>query len=215
MTHIHERSARASGRSAVAVIAALATSALIPGAASAASTPSAVAIANPTFETTGPLAPGQCSGGKHCTGQVDLQPGWTLNGVDTGVLKPGPGMYTAAWSGGNVAFVGGMMDGAGWFTQTLGIMPAGVAYTLAFDAGCRLDKPCGGYRADIYAGDFSTLVKSVIGGAPTQKAGSFQHVTLNFDSVAGKALIIRLTIAKKGKLSESQFDNVQLSAVPE
>ena len=210
---MNQSAPRTCGAPLAVAIATLAMTAVAP--ASAAPTQAPVAIANPTFETTAPLAAGQCAGGKHCTGQVDLLPGWTLNGVDTGVLNPGAGMYTAAWDGGNVAFVGGMMDGPGWFTQTLGVMPAGVAYTLAFDAGCRLDKPCGGYRADVYAGNFSTLVKSVIGGASTQKPGAFQHVTLNFDSVAGKTLIIRLTIAKKGKKSESQFDNVQLGAVPD
>src|SRR4051812_19952284 len=54
-----------------------------------------VAVANPTFTPSSPLAPGQCWGAKFgpgtCTGSTTL-PGWTTDGL-AGVLNPDLSTY--------------------------------------------------------------------------------------------------------------------------
>ena len=173
-----------------------------------------VPVANGTFDTVAPLASGQCILAKGCTGTVGAKPGWTFNGPNVGILNPSTTMYPS-WSGGYVGIVGGELDGPDWMDQNVGTMPANVTYTLSFDVGCRLDRPCAGYAVSAY-GDlfYSDLLKSVSAGAATQTPGAFQHVTMTFDSMAGNPLLIKISITKKGAKSESNFDNVQLTYVP-
>jgi hypothetical protein len=191
-----------------ALAALLAFAVLAPAGAVAATK---VKLVNAGMDSTIPLAPGQCiEGGRKCDFQGLAPEGWTVIGPDTGSLNPDEAMYPIPWIGGEVAFVGGAADGAGWLQQEVGTMPGNVTYTLRLNAGCRLDKPCAGYEVTILFDDY-TVAHTFAGRPASQVPGVFQNLSFSFDSVRGRKLTIRLGAVKKGILSEVDFDNVRLS----
>jgi hypothetical protein len=195
-------------RPPAALAALLLLAALAPSGAAAATK---VKLVNPGMDSTIPLAPGQCiEVGRKCDFQGDGPVGWTVNGADTGGLNPDEAMYATPWIGGEVAFIGGTMDGTGWLQQEVGTMMAGVTYTLRLNAGCRLDKPCAGYQVVLL---FDDEVAHTFTGKPSaQVPGVFQTLSWSFDAAAGRKLTIRLGAPKKGGIrSEVDYDNVRLS----
>jgi hypothetical protein len=193
-------------RSSAALAGLLALAALAAPAAAA----TKVKIDNPGMDSTIPLAPGQCiEGGRKCDFQGSSPLGWTISGADTGSLYPDTAMYPTPWIGGEVAFIGGMMDGAGWMQQEVGTMPAGVTYTLRLNAGCRLDRPCAGYQVAILVDD--AIVHTFTGKPASQVPGEFQSLSFSFASAGGHKLAIRLGAPKKGIRAEVDYDNLRLS----
>jgi hypothetical protein len=171
-----------------------------------------VPIANSKFVASVPLQPGECI--SLTNGKCDIQgtiplPGWVVQGPDTGALRPGPGMFTADWTGADVAFVGGTLEGPGSITQTIGQMTVPGRLTISVAAACRLDKPCAGYLIQAL---FDGVVAHELRGSKTMPPGVFNRVSLSFDAAPGKELAIRLSGASRGALAEVDYDNVRLTA---
>lgn len=61
----------------------------------------------------------------------------------------------------------------------------------------------------------ATFTDTLTLDASHQTPGKWQHVSHTFQPIGGDSLTIKLSISRKGLKANTQFDNVQLSYVPD
>ena len=173
-------------------------------------------VQDPTFDASQPLNPGQCLSGftngcadRHCgQGSDDPAPGWTVS-CRAGVYRPTVHSYTEPWPHGEVGFTQGGQDGTGQYEQTFGALPNDGTYTIHVQAGCRLDKACGGLAVNVILDDQWAHQFKV--PHLKQVAGSWTAHQFNFTARQGQVLKVSMTPSCHCTRAEADFDNFYLT----
>ena len=165
-----------------------------------------ITVMNPSFETL-PLGGLGLGCGTNCRFSNGPIPGWTTASSipASGQIQPGPGQFSSLPDGPTSAYTNGPT-----ISQTVGAtVEAGIEYILAVDLGARLDQPFAG-SADLLIGP--SMIVPATGVTPT--LGNWSTFTATFMGTAadaGDSITIQLV---SGRV-QGNFDNVQLTAVPE
>jgi hapalindole biogenesis HpiC1 cyclase-like protein len=165
-----------------------------------------VGVQNASFETVGVGGlPDGCGSG--CAYNFGPIPGWTLTGAG-GSFQPNSTYFSSVPNGSIIAFTNGSIS------QDLGVsLLPDTTYTLTVDVGNRLDLITSGSNYSIALEAGSTVLDAISGSNGAITPGTFQAETLTFttgSTVASGDLTIDLSNLVGG---QSDFDNVQLTAV--
>jgi hypothetical protein len=165
-----------------------------------------IAVVNPSFET--PPASGLPFNDNEGPYSVDTGiPGWTTTGSDNGEWQPSGPPFNYLPDGPTVSYTG---DGT--ISQTVGVLAqAGEIYVLQVDLGFRQDC-CVSTLATIALDVGSHTIYAT--GTPSFGSGNWANYTATYTATAadaGKPISIVLA----SPVSQGDFDNVRLAAVPE